>query len=293
MTDKTIPRRIFLVMNVVFFIIVSAVCLIPIIQVLSISLSSSSSVAAGKVILLPMELTMKSYEYILRKAEFWRAMLISGVRVMAGVSFGMLMTVLMAYPLSKPSSVFRARTLLMWLLLFTMLFSGGMIPAYMIVKYTGLTNNILSLILPCSIQAFNIILLVNFFRAIPRELEESAFLDGADHFRIMWRIYIPLSLPSIATLVVFTMVYHWNAWFDGMIYLSDAKQYPLQTYLQAVLVNPNVKLITKSTAELLRTVSDRTLKAAQVFIAAIPICLVYPFLQRYFVAGIMLGGVKE
>ncbi len=293
MTDKSILRRTFLGMNVIFFIFVSAVCLIPIIQVLSISLSSSSSVAAGKVVLLPMELTLKSYEYILRKAEFWRAMLISGVRVILGVSFGMLMTVLMAYPLSKPSSVFRARTVLMWLLLFTMLFSGGMIPAYMVVKYTGLTNNILSLILPCAIQAFNIVLLVNFFRAIPRELEESAFLDGADHFRILWRIYIPLSLPSLATLVVFTMVFHWNAWFDGMIYLSDARQYPLQTYLQAVLVNPNVKLITKSTAELLRTISDRTLKAAQVFIAAIPICLVYPFLQRYFVAGIMLGGVKE
>ena len=293
MTDKSISRRVFLVMNVLFFIIVSVVCLIPIIQVLSISLSSSSSVAAGKVILLPMEPTLKSYEYILKKVEFWRAMLVSGVRVMAGVSFGMLMTVLMAYPLSKPASVFRARTALMWMLLFTMLFSGGMIPSYMIVKYTGLTNNLLSLILPCSIQAFNIILLVNFFRAIPRELEESAFLDGAGHFRIMWRIYIPLSLPAIATLVVFTMVFHWKAWFEGMIYLSDARQYPLQTYLQAVLVNPNVKLITKSTAELLRTVSDRTLKAAQVFIAAIPICLIYPFLQRYFVAGIMLGGVKE
>lgn len=293
MTDKSISRRIFLITNVLFFIIVSVVCLIPIIQVLSISLSSSSSVAAGKVILLPMEMTLKSYEYILKKAEFWRAMLVSGARVIAGVSFGMLMTVLMAYPLSKPASVFRARTALMWMLLFTMLFSGGMIPSYMIVKYTGLTNNFLSLILPCSIQAFNIILLVNFFRAIPRELEESAFLDGAGHFRIMWRIYIPLSLPAIATLVVFTMVFHWNAWFDGMIYLSDARQYPLQTYLQAVLVNPNVKLITKSTAELLRTISDRTLKAAQVFIAAIPICLIYPFLQRYFVAGIMLGGVKE
>jgi len=291
--EKTFSRRIFQISNAVFFFIVCVACLMPIIQVLSISLSSSAAVAAGRVILLPSELTFRSYEHILRREEFWQAMGISSVRVFLGVSFGMLMTILMAYPLSKPSSVFCARTVLMWLLIFTMLFSGGIIPTFMIVKYTGLMNNILSLVIPSSIQAFNIILLTNFFRAIPRDLEESAYMDGAGSFRILFSLYVPLSLPALTTLIVFTMVFHWNSWFDGLIYMTDARLYPLQTFLQTILVTPNLTMVTRATAELMRVVSDRTLMAAQIFVAAIPICLLYPFLQRYFVAGIMLGGVKE
>jgi len=118
-------------------------------------------------------------------------------------------------------------------------------------------------------------------------------MDGAGYFTILWKICLPVSLPALATLTVFSMVGHWNAWFDGMIYMNDSRNYPLQTYLQSILVSTNVKLMTKAQAELLRLISDRTLKAAQVFIAAIPILLVYPFLQRYFVSGLTLGSVKE
>jgi putative aldouronate transport system permease protein len=163
----------------------------------------------------------------------------------------------------------------------------------MVVRYTGLINSIWALVIPCAVQIFNIILMMNFFRSIPPDVSESAEIDGAGHFRIMLQIYLPLSLPALATMVVFTMVYHWNAWFDGMIYMNHSVKYPLQTYLQAILVQPNPRMITKATAELLRMISDRTLKAAQVFIAAIPILLIYPFLQRYFVSGILLGSVKE
>jgi len=173
-----------------------------------------------------------------------------------------------------------------------MLFSGGMIPTYMIVRYTGLLDSIWALILPGAVPVFNVILLMNFFKAVPRELEESAFMDGAGYFTILWKITLPLSLPALATLTVFSMVGHWNAWFDGMIYMSDSRNYPLQTYLQSILVSTNVKLMTKAQAELLRLISDRTLKAAQVFIAAIPILLVYPFLQKYFVKGLMVGAIK-
>ena len=293
MVTKTPARRAFNVVNILFFVLCSAVCLVPIIYILSMSLSSSTAVSAGKVTLFPVEFTLKSYEYVLQKKEFWSAFIISIERVLLGVGINMLMVILAAFPLSKQKKDFSSRTFFVWFFMITMLFSGGMIPTFMIVKYTWLLNSIWSLILPGAVPVFNMVLLMNFFKAVPRELEESAFIDGAGYFRILFKIYIPISLPAIATLVVFTMVSHWNSWFDGMIYMCDARNYPLQTYLQSVLVSTNTKLMTKAQAELLRLISDRTLKAAQVFIAMIPILLVYPFLQKYFVAGMTLGSVKE
>ena len=293
MVTKTPARRAFNVVNILFFVLCSAVCLVPIIYILSMSLSSSTAVSAGKVTLFPVEFTLKSYEYVLQKKEFWSAFIISIERVLLGVGINMLMVILAAFPLSKQKKDFSSRTFFVWFFMITMLFSGGMVPTFMIVKYTWLLNSIWSLILPGAVPVFNMVLLMNFFKAVPRELEESAFIDGAGYFRILFKIYIPISLPAIATLVVFTMVSHWNSWFDGMIYMSDARNYPLQTYLQSILVSTNTKLMTKAQAELLRLISDRTLKAAQVFIAMIPILLVYPFLQKYFVAGMTLGSVKE
>ncbi len=293
MVTKTPARKIFNVLNILFFALCSIVCLVPIIYILSMSFSSSTAVSAGRVTLFPVEFTLKSYEYVLQKSEFWTAFLIAIERVILGVAINMIMVILAAFPLSKAKKDFSSRSFFVWFFMITMLFSGGMIPTFMIVKYTGLLNTIWALVLPGAVPVFNMVLLMNFFKAVPRELEESAFIDGAGYFRILIKIYLPISLPAIATLVVFTMVSHWNSWFDGMIYMSDAKNYPLQTYLQSILVSTNTKLMTKAQAELLRLISDRTLKAAQVFIAMIPILLVYPFLQKYFVAGMTLGSVKE
>ena len=293
MVTKTPGRRVFNFFNIFFFLFCSAICLIPIIYVLSMSLSSSTAVSAGKVTLFPVEFTLKSYEYVLQKKEFWASFLVSIQRVVLGVVVNMLMVIFAAFPLSKQKKNFSGRSFFVWFFMITMLFSGGMIPTFMVVKYTGLLNTIWSLILPGAVPVFNMVLLMNFFKAVPPELEESAFIDGSGYFRILFQIYIPISLPAIATLVVFTLVTHWNSWFDGMIYMTDAQNYPLQTYLQSILVSTNTKLMTKAQAELLRLISDRTLKAAQVFIAMIPILVVYPFLQQYFVAGMTLGSVKE
>ena len=167
-----------------------------------------------------------------------------------------------------------------------------MIPTFMIVRYTGLLDTIWALVLPGAVPVFNVVLLMNFFKAVPKELEESAFMDGAGYFRILFQIYLPVSLPALATLVVFALVTHWNSWFDGMIYMNRAENYPMQTYLQSILVSTNTKLMTKAQAQLLALISDRTLKAAQIVIATVPILLVYPFLQKYFVAGMTLGSVK-
>lgn len=293
MVDRSASRKIFSLLNTVLFIIYALVCILPMVHVLSISLSSSVAVTAGEVKILPVEFTMKSYEFVLRKAEFWRAMIVSLERIVLGVSLSTLMTILAAYPLSKSKKEFRAQPVFIWIFVFTMLFSGGIIPSYMVVRYTGLIDKIWALVIPGSVQVFNIVLLMNYFRTIPREIEESAFMDGASHWRILLKIFLPMSLPSLATIIVFSVVGNWNSWFDGLIYMNDSRNYPLQTYLQSILISPNIKLITKAYADLMRMISDRTLKAAQVFIAAIPVLLIYPFLQGYFISGIMLGGVKE
>lgn len=293
MIYNTPSRRVFNFFNILFFVLYACACLIPILHILAMSLSSSVAVNTGRVLLLPVEFTTRSYDYVLNKKEFWRAFAVSLVRVGIGVPVNMIMVILSAFPLSKTRKEFSGKNFFVWFFMITMLFSGGMIPTYMIVKYTGLLNTIWALILPGAVSVFNMVLLMNFFKAVPKDLEDSALIDGAGYFRILFKIYIPISKPAIATLVVFSMVSHWNSWFDGMIYMTDASNYPMQTYLQSILVSTNVKLITKAQAELLRLVSDRTLKAAQIFIAMVPILLVYPFLQRYFVAGLTLGSVKE
>ena len=292
MVSNTAARKVFRVCNTVFFVLYALLCLIPIIHIIAMSFSASTAVSAGKVTLIPVEPTLKSYEYVLKKSEFWRAFRVSLVRVVLGVGINMLMVILAAFPLSKTRQDFCARTVFVWFFMITMLFSGGMIPSFMIVKYTGLLNTIWALILPGAVPVFNVVLLMNFFKAVPKELEESAFMDGAGYGRILFQIYLPVSLPALATLTVFALVTHWNSWFDGMIYMSDAKNYPMQTYLQSIMVSTNTKLMTKAKAQLLRLISDRTLKAAQIVIATVPILLVYPFLQKYFVAGMTLGSVK-
>ncbi|MFC4807684.1 carbohydrate ABC transporter permease [Paenibacillus sp. GCM10023250] len=293
MTDRSIGRRAFAALNGLLFVLFSLSCVVPMIHVLSVSLSASSAVNAGEVTLWPVRATLKSYEYILNKSEYWTAMGVSIERVALGTFVSMLLTILIAYPLSKSKASFKHQPVFAWYLVVTMLFSGGLVPSFMIVKYTGILDSIWALILPGAVSVFNVLLLSNFFRGIPKEIEESAFMDGAGHYRILFRLYLALSMPILATLVVFIAVGHWNAWFDGLIYMNNQKNYPLQSYLQTILVQSNSQVMTQQYAKLMSMVSDRTIKSAQVFVASIPILCVYPFLQKYFISGIMLGSVKE
>ena len=293
MVDRSFSRRIFHFMNILFFIVYSLICLIPIIYVFSMSLSSSVAVSAGKLVLWPVDFTLRSYQYVMQRPEFWDGMRISIYRVLLGVSINMIMIIFAAFPLSKTQMEFSGKNFFVWFFIITMLFSGGIVSTYMIVRYTKLLNTIWALVLPGAVPVFYVVLLMNFFKTIPRELEESALMDGAGYFTILFRIYVPVSMAAIATLVVFTMVGHWNSWFDGMIYMSDARKYPLQTYLQSILITNTTRQASRAQAILMRLISDRTVKAAQVFIAMIPVLIVYPFLQRYFVTGITLGSVKE
>jgi len=283
----------FTVINYLLLTGLAAVCMLPFLHVLSISLSSAQEVAAGRVGLYPAKFTWASYETVFGSAGYMKASLVSLERIALGVSLNMLLTVLLAYPLSKESGQFRMRTVYVWLFILPMLFSGGMIPTYMIVKETGLIDSIWALILPNAVPIFNVVLLLNFFRGIPREMEESAKIDGANHFTIMWRIYVPVSMAGLATVFLFAVVAHWNSWFDGMIYLNSPKDYPLQTYLHMSFTVKDFSEMTPEELEHYFKVDDRTGRAAQIFVAALPILLVYPFLQRHFMKGIVLGSVKE
>jgi putative aldouronate transport system permease protein len=281
--------------NYFFLVAVAVLCLFPIINVLSISLSSSTAAAAGLVRLWPIEFTLSSYKYALTKHQFLVSFIVSLERVGLGLVINMLCTILAAYPLSKYNKELWGRNIYAWFFFITMIFSGGLIPWYMTIKQVGLIDNLFALILPGAVPVFNVIILLNFFRQLPKEISESAVMDGAGHWTILWRIFVPLSLPSLATLVLFTFVGHWNSWFDGMILMTSPDKYPLQTYLQSIIVVRDSKLFTTLSPEELKelqSVSDRTLKSAQIFIAAAPVLAIYPFLQKYFMKGLVLGSVK-
>jgi putative aldouronate transport system permease protein len=209
-----------------------------------------------------------------------------------GLIINTALTLLCAYPLSRSAHRFPARKYYVAGFLVAMLFSGGLIPTYMVVVRTGLMGSIWALVIPGAVPLFNVIVLLNFFRDIPDEIEEAAFIDGASHFTVLSRIYIPLSTAALATVTLFVIIGHWNSWFDGMIYINRPEGYPLQTYMRNVLVMEDFTNNTIGEIMLKIATSERTLKAAQVFLGCMPVLLVYPFLQRYFTKGLVLGSVK-
>lgn len=267
-------------------------CAFPVLHVLALSFSSSTAAASGRVALLPVEFTAQSYRFVLESGAFVRAFGISLERVALGFPLNMALTLLLAYPLSRARAQFRARNVLSWFFLITVIFGGGLIPSYMVIRMTGLIDTIWALVIPSAVPVFNVILLMNFFRSLPGELEEAAFIDGAGHWTILARIFVPLSAPALATIALFAIVGHWNAWFDGILLMNSPEKYPLQSYLQTIIINRDPKMLTERDLALLKVINERTTKAAQIFIAMVPVLCAYPFLQKYFTTGIVVGAVK-
>ena len=268
-------------------------CLLPILNTVAISLSNQAKAATGQVGLIPVDFTLSSYEKLLAEATFGRAFMISLARVGLGLLLGMLTTILTAYPLSKPTTVFPMRNVYMWFLVFTMIFNAGTIPWYMQIRNLGLLNKLWALVLPCAVSSYNIILMMNFFKGIPHEIEEAAIMDGAGAWRMLAQMILPLSLPSLATIALFILVQHWNNFYDGLILMNKPSNYPLQTYIYQLTVR--IDPTTISDAETLREalkVSGLTLNASKLVVSMVPVMIVYPFLQRYFVKGLTLGAVK-
>ncbi|CAM3239802.1 carbohydrate ABC transporter permease [Paenibacillus lupini] len=289
---RSFGRVSFLALNYIVLAVFALTCLFPILHMLAMSFSSNSAVTAGWVTIWPRGFNLSSYQYILDNPAFKSAFLVSVERVVLGVAISMLLTILAAYPLSKSNSRFRYRTAYSWFFVVTMIFNGGLIPTFMMVKQTGLMDSIWALIIPSAVNVFNIILMLNFFRTLPHELDESAMIDGAGNWRTLWSIYLPISKPSIATILLFSVILHWNSWFDGLIYMNSPSHYPLQTYLQTVIVSKSLDSMSTSDLSVLNSISDRTVMAAQLFVSILPILCIYPFLQRYFVQGLTLGSVK-
>ena len=267
--------------------------ILPLWYTLCLSLSDKSAAAAGLVTLWPVGFNLTSYQSIVGDAQFFNSFWISIQRVVLGTGAELIATLLMAYPLSKSVRQFPARNVIMWFLIFAWLFSGGLIPWYQTMKSIGMINNIWGLVLGNSLPIFNVILAVNFFRNLPKEIEEAALIDGASPWQILLQIYLPLSKPMIATIALFSMVYHWNEFFNGLVLSTRQAFYPLQTYIQQQIVVINTATLTQDQIQMLNEISNQTLNAAKIFIAMIPILLIYPFLQKYFIQGITLGSVKE
>jgi ABC-type glycerol-3-phosphate transport system permease component len=275
--------------------LISFSSLAPILHTVAISFSDKAAAAAGKVSFWPVGFNTYAYNMIMQDRNFVKAFFISVERVLLGGGLNFLLTVLMAYPLSRTSHEFRFRNIYMWFLIVTMLFSGGIIPLYILMKYLGLFDSIWALVLPTAVPAFHVILLINFFRSIPKELSEAGYIDGAGPWFMLAKVFVPLSAPALATVALFSVVSHWNSFFDGLIFMRSMDKYPLQTYIQQFVVQINMQenLSMTERMEMLKNLSNQTLNAAKIVISMVPILLVYPFLQKYFIHGIMLGSVKE
>ncbi len=288
--EKDWRNTLFDIFNYAIIAALSFVSLAPMLNLLAISLSDNSAVMGGYVTFWPINFTLENYFVIFKSPAIYRAFWISTERTILGIVISQFLTIITAYPLSKTARQFKGRNFFMWILVFTMLFDGGLIPFFMVIRNLGLINTIWALIVP-GVSAWSVILLLNFFKEIPQELEEAALLDGATHWQILWKIYVPLSVPALATLTLFAAVWHWNAWFDGMIFMTDPNNYPLQTYLRTVVVDLNSSNLNMDLTKI-DMLSQRSLRGAMIFVTTIPIMILYPFLQRYFVTGIKLGSVK-
>ena len=290
----SIPRKIFVIFNYTFLGLTSLLCLLPFVHLLAVSFSGSVPVSAGEVTFWPKEFTLESYKFALESQYFFRCMGNSFIRVLIGASINVILMLLTAYPLSKSREKLHGRNIYMAICAFTMIFNGGMIPTYLVVNRLGLLDSIWSLILPGALPVYNMVILMNFLRGLPIELEEAAKIDGADDWCVLRKIVIPISKPGIATVALFSIVSHWNSWFDGIIYMNKMAHYPLQSYLQKLIMDMDTIMRAAATdyVRLLSLMNARTGRAAQLFLGALPMIIIYPFLQKYFTKGLVLGSVK-
>ncbi len=290
---KTLGSRMIKLLFAAILIILALSCILPLIYTLAVSLSSKAAVSAGKVTFWPVDFTIFAYREIVKDRNFFTSFGISVARVVLAVLISSLVIVMASYPLAKSSREFKPRNIVLWLFVICMMFQGGLIPWYIMMKSYHLTNSVFGLAIAGGIPVFNLILVVNFFQEVPKELEEAAKVDGAGPWYILFGIIVPLSKPVIATIILFTIVGHWNDFFQGLMLSTGAAHYPLQTYIKQLVVQVDTSNMTQDDYMLLDTLSNTTLNAAKIFISMIPILCIYPMLQKYFVTGITLGGVKE
>jgi putative aldouronate transport system permease protein len=287
--DRTRGYRVFQGVNAVVLAGVVIVTLYPFLNVIARSLSDENFIRSGQVNLIPRGFTLTTYEYVISDPMFWTNYRNTVVYTVVATLIAMFMTTCYAYVLSKRH--LKGRTFLVGIAVFTMFFNGGLIPNYVLVSGLGLRNTIWSVVLPNAISVFNLLVMKAFFEGLPTELEEAAAVDGLGTYGILWRIVLPLSKAVIATMILFYAVFFWNSWFPAFLYLDDADLFPVTIYLRNLIVG-------STGGSDISTPSDTALQiaaniqAVTIVLTALPIMLVYPFIQRYFVSGITLGAVK-
>lgn len=285
----------FHIVNAILLGLLVVVCILPILHVVALSFSNRLDAVSGNVTFFPKGFTLEAYRYVLEDKQFWASLRVTLLRVAIGVPVNILLVVLTAYPLSKANSRFHGRTFFSWFFIISTLFSGGMIPTYIVINKLGLLNSIWALTLPGAMNVGYMILMMNFFRGVPSELEDAAIIDGANQLQILFKVYLPMCLPALATIVLFAVVVNWNCWMDGYLYMNSPEKYPLQTYLATTLMQSKTNVEALMTPEQLARmaqVSNKTIEAAQILLAALPIMCLYPFLQKYYTKGIINGSIK-
>ena len=276
---------------VIVVIIIAFLCLMPFLNIVSISMSSKNAVLAGEVYFWPKDLDFSAYGVVFTNVKMWRSLFFTIVLTVVSVVVSMVMTILCAYPLARTDLKFRQPLLLFFM--FTMYFTGGMIPAYLNISNLGLMGSFWSLVLPISMSTYNMILMKTFFGSLPKALEESAYIDGANDAVILVRIILPLSKAMMATLALFYAVSRWNGFSDALLYINDEDKYPLQLRLRQIITAYSAADdMINDTPEARAVLVADTIKSACLVFSMVPILLVYPWLQKYFVKGVMIGSVK-
>ena len=288
----TAGEKVFGIGNLLVLGVIGLLCLYPFIYTLSISLSTATEASRQGFHLFPREISMASYKMVLTNPDIVRGYVNTLVRTLLGTALTVVACCVAAYPLARKEMPHRA--LMTFLIVFTMLFSGGMVPGYLLIKKLGLVNTVWALVLPGMLGAFNIVIIKNFFQSLPESLAESARMDGASEWTVLFRIYMPLSKPVLATVALWSAVGHWNAWFDALLYITDDRKQVLQTFLQRIVIESSTQLMELGVTDTsIVQFTTETIKAATIIVTILPIICVYPFVQKYFVKGILLGGVKE
>lgn len=290
---KTLSNKIFDVFNIAFMVIIGFACLAPILHVIFASFSDPVKLAAHEgIILMPLGFTTKGYRIVFSNTSILRGYMNTFFYVITGVSLSTFLTVLGGYALSR-KNLFWGNTI-MFLITFTMFFNGGLIPFYMVVRALGMTNTRWAIIIPTAISVFNLIIMRTSLREIPDSLEESAKIDGAGHWTIMLRIILPLAKATIAVIVLFYAVGQWNSWFNATIFLRDRKLFPLQVILKEILVQNDTSTVmtTSSDASSNMDIYKPLVKYCTIVAATVPVLCFYPFAQKHFVTGVMIGSIK-
>lgn len=287
--------RVFQAFNALLMCLVCLIVLFPLYYMLIVSISDGAAVMAGKVRFAPVGFSMRAYRAAFKDAFFLKSYWNTIVITVTGTATNLVMTTLLAYPLSRKD--FIGRKFLMKIAVFTMFFTGGMIPNYMLVTDLGLGNTYWALILPGAISVYNMTIMRTFFEGIPMDLNEAAYIDGANDMRILWSIILPLSKPIIFTLLLFYAVGHWNGFFNALLYLNDKSKYPIQMFVRNVVfagdaLSMQMTSYSSSTEMGAELLSEDAAKYAIIIMSMLPILVIFPFVSRYFKSGVMIGAIK-